>query len=990
MKRPNIYNYLTSFNVLLEILTSMKNIFTLLFLFVASFTFAQEGIIRGTVFDDYGDPTIGANIFITETSTGTATDLDGQFSISVPVGTYTVQVSYIGLEQLTIKDVKVIDGEVTALGEIKLQAGGVEMDEIIVTAEAITNNETALLLEKKKSSIMLDGISAAKIKLTGDGTAVEAAKRVTGVSIEGGKYVYVRGLGDRYTKTTLNGVDVPGLDPDRNTLQMDIFPTNLIKNIVVSKNFTAEMPADFTGGLLNIETKDFPEEKILSVSVSTTYNPAMHLNPDYLTYEGSNTDFLGFDNGARSLPNGADQRNIPSPISGDSRTEVNEFISSFNPELEAVQQTSPLDISAGITFGNQKNLKERNGKSPKLGYTFSLSYKSNYKFYDDYFVGEYQRLTDPSEYELIYATTQEGQLGENSVLIGALGGLAYKTDKSKIRLTFMHLQNGESRAAKFDIDNSQFAISQSGYLAVSDNLEYNQRSLSNIFLGGKHVLKDDKFEIDWRISPTISTSNDPDIRKTAFTLKEQGGFLFEAGSGGNPSRIWRYLTEFNGVGKIDLKRKQTLFGNAATLKFGASHVYKLRNYEILAYDMQFFGTQSLWDVADASTVLTPANIFPADQNNIYYASGNSTPNPNEYSSNVNNSGIYGSQEFTPLANLKAVVGVRAEYFVQRHTGRDQAFAGGSSSGINLDNEVVLEDLGLFPTLNLIYSIKENMNFRAGYARTTARPSFKELSFAQILDPLSNRFFNGGFFEYNDWDGNLVVTDINNIDFRWEYFVESGQIISVSAFYKDFINPIEMVRIAEQPTVAEFQPRNVGRGTVLGLEFEVVKKLGFIAPSLEAFSVSGNITVVESSVDMTESEFRSRQNFERDGETIESTRQMAGQAPYVINGGLMYDNKDIGLNAGLFYNVKGPTLAVVGLGLYPDVYNVPFHSLNFGINKKLGKEGNTTIDFKVSNILNLFGIDNNVSSVYRSFNAEDQLFSSFNPGTAFGLGISHNF
>lgn len=966
----------------------MKNIFTLLLLFVAISIFAQDGTVRGIVIDDIGEPAIGANVFVKETSLGAATDLDGQFSLTLPVGTYTLQVSYIGLSTKTIEGVVVKDGEVTALGEVTLQEGGIEMAEIVVSAEAITNNETALLLEKKKSSMMIDGISAAKIKLTGDGTAVEAAKRVTGVSIEGGKYVYVRGLGDRYSKTTLNGVEVPGLDPDRNTLQMDIFPTNLIKNIVVSKNFTAEMPADFTGGLLNIETKDFPEDKFLNVSVSTSYNPDMHLNSNFLTYEGGSTDFLGFDDGTRSLPAGADANRIPSPVSGQSSAEVNEFIRSFNPELEAIRRTSPLDISAGISLGNQIDLKERNGKNPKLGYTFSLSYKSSYRYYNDMFNGEYQRiLQDPSAYDLIYATTQEGELSENNVLIGALGGLAYKTDNSKIRFTVMHLQNGESRAAKFDILNSEDAVGQSGYIAHSDNLEYNQRSLTNVLLGGKHVFNDNNWEIDWRISPTLSTSNDPDIRKTAFTEKENGNYLFEAGSGGNPSRIWRYLTELNAVSKIDLTKKQTIFGNGASLKFGASHVYKLRNYEILSYDMQFFGTQTPWTEPVASNVLDPINIFPADQNNIYYSSGNSSPNPNEYTSNINNTAVYISEEFMPITNLKAIIGVRAEYFVQRHTGRDQLYASGNTTaGVNLENEKVLEDLGIFPSLNLIYSVTEDMNIRAGYSRTTARPSFKELSFAQILDPVSSRFFNGGFFTYGDeWDGNLVVTDINNIDLRWEYFMERGELLSISAFYKDFINPIELVRIASQQTTIEFQPRNVGRGTVLGIEVEAVKNLGFISGGLEAFSVSGNLTLVESSIEMVESEFNSRQNYEREGETIVPTRQMAGQAPYVVNAGLMYDNKDLGLNAGIFYNVKGPTLTIVGLGLYPDVYNVPFHSLNFGINKKLGKDGRTVIDFKVSNILN-----DKRESVYRSFNAEDQYFNSFSPGISFGLGVSHKF
>ena len=246
---------------------------------------------------------------------------------------------------------------------------------------------------------MIDGISSARIQLIGDGTAVEAAKRVTGVSVEGGKYVYVRGLGDRYSKTTLNSLDIPGLDPDRNSLQLDIFPTNLIDNIIVSKNFTADMPADFTGGIMNIETKDFPDDKILSLSVSTSYNPQMHFNPDFLTYTGGKTDLLGYDDGSRALPEKALDPVMPTPISGHSDQQVTEFVQTFNPQLGATNQTSLMDLSAGISLGNQISFDNRTGSSDKnrrLGYIFSLSYKSEYKYYDDVINSEYQRFSDPN------------------------------------------------------------------------------------------------------------------------------------------------------------------------------------------------------------------------------------------------------------------------------------------------------------------------------------------------------------------------------------------------------------------------------------------------------------------------------------------------------------------------------------------------------------------------------------------------------------------
>ncbi|MGJ3236519.1 TonB-dependent receptor domain-containing protein [Marivirga sp.] len=951
-----------------------------------SVAFAQNGKIRGTVIEDTnGEPLIGANVVINGTSNGAVTDLDGQFTINAAAGTYDLRVSFITFQSVTIEGVVVKDGEVNVLGSIRLKEETSELQEVVVTAKAIRTTEAALMTVKKKAPGMMDGISSAKFKLIGDATAVEAVKRVTGVSIEGGKYVYVRGLGDRYTKTTLNGVDIPGLDPDRNSLQMDIFPTNLIDNMMVNKTFTADLPADFTGGLVNIETKDFPEEKIANVSLGIGFNPSMHFNSDYISYEGGDTDILGFDDGTRALPIDAQRGSVPTPFDGtSSETKVANFVRSFEPTLGASTSTSLMDYSLGISLGNQFSINEESNNNPKIGYVFSLSYKNETKFYDDVTYGEYQRYSDPERNELRYATIQNGELGENNVLIGALGGLAYKSKNTKLRLTAMHLQNGESRAGQFMIDNDGAAVGQSGYLAQSDNLEYNQRGLTNILLGGTHMIKGNDWEIDWKLSPTISSNEDPDIRKTAFSDIENNMPRFNAGEGGNPTRIWRSLNEINATAKFDITRKYKFNDEDAKFKFGASHNYKIRDYEILFFDLQFFNAQS-WDDADQSEVLNEENLYPNSPNGIYYQSGNNDPNPNEYSSNVNNTGAYVSNEFYPLANFKTVLGVRVENYVQRHTGRDQAFASGNENGRNLENEKVLDSFDFFPSANLIYSLTDDQNLRASYNRTIARPSFKELSFAQILDPITNRIFNGSLFPYSDWNGQLTETRIDNIDLRWELFQKEGQMFSVSAFYKSFDDPIELVRIPEQQTSTEFQPRNVGDGRVLGLEFEARQKLYFISPSLRNFNISGNVTLVHSRIDMTDREFFARLVYKKAGQNLTDTRQMAGQSPYVINTGLSYGNYETGINTGLFYNVKGPTLSLVGTGLYSDVYDEPFHSLNFSFSKTFGEDQKTAIDFKISNILN-----DKRESFYRSYEAEKQIFTSLNPGRAFSLGVSYKF
>lgn len=967
----------------------MKNLVLFVSLLLGLESVAQNGTIRGKVIDDTGYPMVGANIVVVGQNKGAAADLDGDFSISLAAGVYDLQISFITFKTITLKGVVVKPGEVNALGTLKMEVSTLQLSEVVITEQMVRNTEAAIIAERKNAPVIMDGISAANIKLAGDGTAVEAAKRVTGVSVEDGKYVYIRGLGDRYTKTTLNGLEIPGLDPDKNSLQMDIFPSSLISNIVVGKNFSAELPADFTGGILNVETKSFPEKELLEVGIDFGYNPSMHFNNNYLTYQGGATDFLGFDDGTRALPNRA-RNNIPTPISGASAAEVNQFVNSFNKQLGADQATSFMDFGASLSYGNQIELKSSKEKeslleqNPKLGYVFSLSYKSTTRFYDEVVFGEYQRYIDPTVNDMRYATLQTGQLGENNVLIGALGGLAYKHKNNKYRLNLIHLQSGESRAGQFNIINDGEAVGQSGYIAKSNNLEYNQRSLTNIMLNGTHISPTTGWDVDWRAAMTLSNSEDPDIRRTAFTYTPTDTF-FSAGAGGNPARIWRYLDESSYSGKVDFKKEFKVFNRKAMWRFGASHVYKSRDYEILFYDVQFFGSQN-WASDDPNQVLDPGNIYPNNPNRIYYQSGNPNPNPNAYSSNVHNSGFYVSQEFAPLNRLRSIIGIRGEYFVQRHTGRDQRWAAGDViNGKNLDNDVVLESFDIFPSINLIYSATEDQNLRLTYGRTIARPSFKELSFAQILDPVTNRIFNGSLFQYSDWDGNLVPTLIDNIDLRWEYFLKGSSMLSASLFYKQFADPIELVRIQEQQTSTEYQPRNVGNGMLVGLELEVRYGLGFVGDFMKNWNINANLTFVQSQISMTDREFNSRKEYEKLGETIKNTRNMAGQSPYVINTGLSYANVESGINYGLFYNVKGPTLYIVGAGLFPDIYNEPFHSLNFSFNKKFGKDQRSAVEFKVANLLN-----DRIETFYQSYNATKQPFSSFNPGMAFSIGYTLSF
>ncbi len=310
----------------------------------------------------------------------------------------------------------------------------------------------------------------------------------------------------------------------------------------------------------------------------------------------------------------------------------------------------------------------------------------------------------------------------------------------------------------------------------------------------------------------------------------------------------------------------------------------------------------------------------------------------------------------------------------------------------LNNDKVLDDLGIFPSLNLIYKINENQNLRASYARTIARPSFKELSFAEIADPISGRTFVGGMFRDADdnagreyWNGALESSDIHNIDLRWELYRRDGQMLSLSGFYKYFNKPIEVVQYATQ--TGTFQPRNVGDGQVLGVELEVRQNLGSLTAALENFSFTSNISVIESGIELSLTEYFSRVENSRTGQKISRVREMAGQSPWIINSGITYSGGErsfwSGFEAGIFYNVQGKTLQYVGIADRPDIYTLPFHNLNLTASKKLGREKKMQLELKIDNLLN-----DKKESVFKSFNPTDQFFTKLDPGITCHLKLSY--
>ncbi len=978
--------------------------FTIIVLFsLQNVAFAAGTKIVGTIVDGKtGDPLVGASVMLEGTTIGAKTNLEGKYTIrNVSSGDYTLIVRSIGYIDKRVEQIA-IAGKDTQTYDIRLTQKVVESGKTVtVTGNMVQGSEAALLVERQKAIVVSDAVSAKTISRTGSSDAADAVKKITGASVIDGKYVYVRGLGGRYSNTLLNGTPLPTADPDKHSVHMDLIPAKLLDKIVVKKTFTPDQAGNFSGGSVDIGTKSMPTELTLSFSQSSGFNSRSTSNTEFLTYQGGETDWLAIDDGTRELPEALSDGSVEIPRYSRARNdselahELDNITRSFNDVMSPTTKRAPINQGYAFSFGNQYSL----GENP-LGVMASLSYNYNTKYYDD---GTKNRWQRPGSADFLNPYYQlNDRKGVEEVLWGGLAGISFEPgSNNQINLNLMYNRSSESTARYLFGDHDyEFQGDDRKYEVRA--LKYSERYMRSIQLSGEHYFPTEEFSlgvpfrVNWRASYSENNSNTPDFRTFADAMilnaddPSDTSYITQASGIASPARWFGEMQERKRSFAVDLVHDLNNYPGAGKFKLGIFYEqtrrenrerrikYTRPSSSSVTYDgdpNEFFGSEGT-GIVD-STFRREETVYLIDSiprgdgtysydtvssyvDSIYrYEFGNVVEFNLQEMRMANYDGeqtiiaSYAMMEYPLTEKLRLIFGGRIEYTEMRIS---------NEVGIRGD----LNNVDLLPSVNLIYQLCEKMNIRLAGTKTLARPMFREKM------PMKTFEFN---YDY-EFSGNpdLERTLISNYDVRWEYFIRPGEIFAISSYYKYFDRPITRFIIDVN---GNLEPRNVDYGKIYGLEFELKSRLDRFTSFLRNFTLATNVSFIKSHIKVGEKEIELARS---EDPNFEDTRSMQGQSPYIVNVDLSYSNNSTTVS--LMYNVFGERMTEVALASIPDVYEQPFHSLNFTASQKI--IGKFKLSFKASNIL-----DESVRKT-QTLSGVEYTESEYRYGRSYSIGTSYSF
>jgi outer membrane receptor protein involved in Fe transport len=892
----------------------------------------SDALVRviGVVRDEFNAISLpGVPVEVVGTDTVVYTDVDGRYALELAPGRYQIRVAMDGYEE-RVTELVLSEGQRTVNADVGLSMA--RFTETVTVTGAATLAEVATmevaLLERRRANVITDNIGSVEMKNNGDSNAASALARVTGLSVVDNSFVFVRGLGERYSNTTLNGSVVPTTQPDKKVVPLDMFPSGLLSSVTVAKSYTPDRSADFAGGLVEIVPLKFPTQPLFDVSYGIGFNSAT-AGKNLSGYLGSGSDWAGFDDGLRALPSAVPtgkkviRGGIYTPDVGVLRSELQSVGQAFDNVWNLEPRSANPNQSGSVTFG------QRFGKfGVLLSYTQAYELQGNLDETLKYYRISEDKLTPFSDYTF--------QTTEQTANIGSVANVAYQFTPGH-RLTFENFLShaGRNETRTFEGFNSDIATD-----IRNQRLYWTEERLVSSGLAGEHFFSQlANSRLDWRATFAEATRDEPDLREVLYERNGDQFVLADESQSG--LRMFNDLADTS----YDIAGNWSVLGtvNSQSIqtKFGGQYVERSRDFTSRRFRMVPLGGGARLDLTQNPELLyTAANIGAA------FEIKEETRATDAYAAEQKVGSFYGMVDLALSTQTRLIGGLRVETYDQRVDTFDPFDFEGDPELISSR----IEETDVFPAVNFVYSFGSNQNLRLGFSQTVNRPEFREVAPFEFTDVVGGRAIVG--------NPNLARALIQNYDIRYEVFPAAEEVLAVSFFYKNFDQPIE--RIVEPTAQLRTSFTNAAGARNAGVELEARKGLG------EFVLVGGNYTYVDSKITLTPAAAQVQTSVER---------ALAGQSPNIFNA--FGEVRNDRISARVLYNFSDERISDVGsLGL-PDIYQSAHGTLDMMISVRASERLNVRLS-----------MDNLTDQAYESTQG-DQLQRSYKLGRTFtfGLGFS---
>ncbi len=924
------------------------------FLTFSLFANAQTGQVEGKVTDSKSTVGIsGVSIIIDGTASKFTSGIDGQFVITLAAGKkYSISLTSVGYQSKVLEDVEVLAGK-TANLDVVLDRITKTQETVVIRSTTRKETTAALISYQKNTSVVAQVISAEAIRRSPDKNTGEVLKRVPGTSIQEGKYLVVRGLADRYNQAMLNGILLSSTEPDRKTFSFDILPASMIDNIIINKSFIPELPGEWAGGLIQVNTKDVPAKNFLNVQIGTGFN-TQTIGNDFYRYEGSSTDWLGFDNGKRALPENFPTKAVYAGLDNGKKTTYGKQFTNIWTSEKTNSNTMPLlNQSFLINGGFNKKL----GRKTKLAAILAVNYnRSNKRIEFENQINLFENNMASLNFDYYnnkYSTEiLAGALANFTLLIGNNSKITFKNMLNVNTADYTTIRTGKDYETNPSIGDN----------IKASELAFKANTFFNTQISGEHNIKKYAAKLHWFGSFNILDQYIPDQRRIQYNQDDPTdpnspySLLIGASKSSQKSgsRYYGFLNDYVYTAGADLDKTFSINDLVQTIKGGYFFQVKDRLFDSRPFAIYLPTDNPALRHLSADQVFAPENFGTGFDNKLAFneLSGSSY----RYIANsILNAGFL--QFDNQITNkLRAVWGLRVEHFDQVVGSMDK----------NDPRHVYSKVIDYLPGLNLTYKVNNKTNVRISASQTVIRPEFRELSTFQFFD-----FDLGATVAGNTA---LVRTKVSNLDLRFEMYPRGGELFTLGVFYKYFKDPIEAYFNVGAGGSSTYNFINADEANSFGAELEFRKKLDFNR-SLKNFTVQGNISYIYNRVS---------------SQSTSLDRPMQGQSPYLLNAGIQYDLEKYGINTTLLFNQIGRRIVFVGGSDQPPIWENPRPVLDFQIAKKVFKDKGE-VKLSIADIFNKKAIFYNDLNDNKKYDKNIDAFAiKRNYGTNVSISFGYNF